>query len=358
MSDTESHLSHHPTLSPTVGILPADRSVDQSLGFSQYREAYRHVASVGVTLVLSIRSRDSMWLVVDRRLSYGGRRRPIDDAVKVMNLETTDGQGLLAYAGLGATSLGTQPSEWMSAILRGRGGLGFEQALKLLSDAASRELPSHLMALPDSSRAHFIIIPAFVHHGGYRLYSVDNVIHPETGRHWYRYTRHVRDAQENSPSVSIALGGTGGLYLQKTSEQWLRVMLHLVKAHDRGKVSDHLVADQFARLNYEAHQAVRDGTVGPRCIVVWRRRQGSRRAKLLTGGGHQSYTGVDRDRSSVGIPSISNGLDVKAIGNVLMQDLLRRVEEYGFCDKTFDVDEEIRTRLVENLPSEPDEKLR
>jgi hypothetical protein len=81
-----------------------------------------------MTLVLSVHSRDSLWLVVDRRLSYGARRPPIDDAVKVMNLETTDGVGLLAYAGLGATPRGTQPSEWMSAVLRGRGGLTFEQA--------------------------------------------------------------------------------------------------------------------------------------------------------------------------------------------------------------------------------------
>jgi hypothetical protein len=79
-----------------------------------------------VTLVLSVHSRNSLWLVVDRRLSYGGCLPPIDDAVKVMILETTDGVGLLAYAGLGATSQRTQPSEWMSAVLRGRGGLTFE----------------------------------------------------------------------------------------------------------------------------------------------------------------------------------------------------------------------------------------
>jgi hypothetical protein len=60
-----------------------------------------------MTLVLSVHNRDTMWVVVDRRLSYGRGRRPVDDAVKVMSLETTDGVGLLAYAGLGATSNGT-----------------------------------------------------------------------------------------------------------------------------------------------------------------------------------------------------------------------------------------------------------
>lgn len=129
-----------------------------------------------VTLVLSVHSRDSLWLVVDRRLSYGGRRPPIDDAVKVMNLETTDGVGLLAYAGLGATSQGTQPSEWMSAVLRGRGGLTFEQALGVLSAAANKQLPKHLVRMPGG--AHFIVVPAFVRGVGSRLYSIDNVLDP------------------------------------------------------------------------------------------------------------------------------------------------------------------------------------
>jgi hypothetical protein len=87
-------------------------------------------------LVLSVHGRDTIWVVADRRLSYGGRRRPIDDAVKIVDLDTIDGRGLLAYAGLGATARGTHPSEWMSEVLRGRGGLRFEHALKVLADAA------------------------------------------------------------------------------------------------------------------------------------------------------------------------------------------------------------------------------
>jgi hypothetical protein len=66
-----------------------------------------------VTHVFSIQSRDSLWVVADRRLSYEGRP-PKDGAVKVVSLQTDDGIGLLAYAGLGATPRGTQPSEWMT----------------------------------------------------------------------------------------------------------------------------------------------------------------------------------------------------------------------------------------------------
>ncbi len=36
-----------------------------------------------------------------------------------MLLDTTDGTAVLAYAGLGATAAGTEPSDWMSATLNG-----------------------------------------------------------------------------------------------------------------------------------------------------------------------------------------------------------------------------------------------
>jgi len=130
-----------------------------------------------MTLVFSVHSRASLWVVVDRRLSYGGRRPPVDDAVKIMDLETTDGHGLLAYAGLGATPRGTQPSEWMSAVLRGRGGMTFEQALGVLAGAATRELPKYLVSVPGGG--HSIVIPAFVRGIGSRLYTIDNVVHPK-----------------------------------------------------------------------------------------------------------------------------------------------------------------------------------
>jgi hypothetical protein len=174
-----------------------------------------------VTLVLSVHSQDSLWLVVDRRLSYGSRRAPIDDAVKVMSLDTTDGVGLLAYAGLGATPLGTQPSEWMSAVLRGRDGLTFEQALGVLSDVASRELPKHLMRLPGGG-GHSIIVPAFVRGIGSRLYSIDNAVDPRTKEHRFRYTSHQRTADPKGPSIHLAMGGTGGFYLAGKAQHWQR----------------------------------------------------------------------------------------------------------------------------------------
>ena len=312
--------------------------------------AYDHDS---VTLVLSVHSRDSLWLVVDRRLSYGTRRPAVDDAVKVMDLETTDGRGLLAYAGLGATPRGTQPSDWMSSVLRGRAGLTFEQALGVLADVANRELPRYLARMPGG--AHFIIVPAFVRGVGSRLYSIDNVVDRRTKRHWYRYTSHQRTADQGSPSPRFAVGGTGGVHLHK-DRSWQRALLSLVNAHDRGKISDHAIADHLAALNYEAHQAVRDGSVGPRCIVVWRRRPDA--PPGAPGGGHQFYTGVDRDPDSAAIPTIANGMDVQGIVGVLMKQFQAQVASHGFGPAPIDFDKDEMNRLLAQLPDEPDEKLR
>lgn len=183
-----------------------------------------------------------------------------------------------------------------------------------LVTAANTELLPHLKR--SLIGAHFIVAPAFVR-GDYRLYTIELGIHPGTGKPWYRWTSRQRTAEQGSAGIRIAVAGTGGIYLaQKTRLGW-RGLLRLLEAHDSGRVSAHAVADRFARLNHEAHQAVDDGTVGPRSIVVWRRRPEARRQ--TSGGGHQFYTGVDRDPDLPVIPMIVTGLDARSIGEVLMK---------------------------------------
>jgi hypothetical protein len=166
-----------------------------------------------------------------------------------------------------------------------------------------------------------------------------------------------RTAELGSRPPRIAFGGTGGIYLAQKVKGWQRDLLSLLNAHDHGKVSDYLIADQLARLNFEAHQGVRDGTVGPRCIVVWRRRRDARRP--ASGGAHQFYTGVERDRKSDGIPTIANGMDVQAIAGVSMKHFLARFGDHPIGASLTMSDEEMAelNRLVAKLPSEPDENL-
>ncbi|MFI0367560.1 hypothetical protein ACH35V_06745 [Actinomadura sp. 1N219] len=309
-----------------------------------------------MTLVLTVHNRETLWVVTDRRLSYSDRRPPIEDAIKVMDLETIDGRGLLAYAGLGATLLGTHPSDWMSAVLRGHGGLRFEQALGVLADAANRELPRHLATLPSGRRAHFILIPAFLRGIGFQLYSIDNIINANTGDHWYRYTRHVVPTQKGPISPRFGVTGSGGIYLKQRVKQWQRPLLSLLKSHDRGKISDLSIADSLARLNHEAHQAIQDGTVGPQCLVVWRRNMATR--KPASGGGHQFYNGINRDGTPKPIPTIANGMDVQSLAGVVMAQFQAQTAAFFNDGAPFTFDTVEMDRLVGELPSEPDDKLR
>ncbi len=66
-------------------------------------------------------------MVADTRFIYSGRV-PKENGRKLMFLETVDGIAILGYTGLGATVKGTEPADWMSAVLRGR-NLPLEQSL-------------------------------------------------------------------------------------------------------------------------------------------------------------------------------------------------------------------------------------
>ena len=108
-----------------------------------------------MTLLITLNGPESVWLMADRRITKSGIVIS-DSARKLMLLETTDGVAILGYTGLGATRSGTEPADWMSAVLRGRNA-PLEQSLAILADAAKRELPSHLLGNP-----HSIVAAGFV----------------------------------------------------------------------------------------------------------------------------------------------------------------------------------------------------
>jgi hypothetical protein len=140
-----------------------------------------------MTLVVTINGPETIWLLADRRLSTTSGRVLKDDGCKVMLLETTDGVAILGYAGLGATAQGTEPADWMSAVLRSR-NLPLEQSLGVLAEAIKKQLPRHMARMPRPA-AHYVIVPAFLGKE-LRLYSIDLAFAPD--RKWYfRYTRHI-----------------------------------------------------------------------------------------------------------------------------------------------------------------------
>ena len=159
-----------------------------------------------MTLVLSVIGAESIWLVADRRLTADGRVVR-EDARKIMFLGTSDAVAILAYAGLGATARGTEPAEWMSAVLRGR-DWAFEPSLSALAAALEREIPPHL-ASRQSTRGltHSVIIPAFVGEKP-RCYSIDLAPSVDREQKAFGPTRWTF-SREQRASPRFALAGSG-----------------------------------------------------------------------------------------------------------------------------------------------------
>ena len=306
-----------------------------------------------MTLVLTINGPEAIWLLADRRLSFKGRP-PKDDARKVMFLETNDGVAILGYAGLGATPHGTEPADWMSAVLRGR-NLPLEQSLGVLASAIKRQFPHQTVKMPGPyGPAHNVIITAFLNNQ-VRLYSIDLAFTPNRKSYDFRFTRYLTnpldEMKARTPRISV--GGTGGMFLLR-DKSWIRSLLDLVNANDRGKVTPYVVADFLAKLNNDVYLGIGDKSVGPRCIVAWRyRKNGVHKG----GGGHQFYDGGSREKNSPSLPSILNGIDFMALTGVIfpraaqhLKEMLKSGTDEGLVDDT----DEINAELAK-LPEKPDE---
>jgi hypothetical protein len=81
---------------------------------------------------------------------------------------------------------------------------------------------------------------------------------------------------------------------------------------------------------------------------------------MRTGGGHQCYTGVSRDRDSATIiPTIAaNGMDVAAIAGIYWEQLQRGIAAHGFSLVAHDFDQDEVKRRLAAIPEIPNEKLR
>jgi hypothetical protein len=306
-----------------------------------------------MTLALAVVGPESVWTVVDRRLTDRGRVVR-EDARKMMFLETSDDVAILAYAGVGATARGTEPADWMSAVLRGR-KLSIEQSLATLAEALKREMPPHLAGLrTPRGPSHSVVVAAFVN-DEQRIYTIHLALSADRRQMVFRNTRWVVST-EHVPQRTprFALAGSGAAILAG-DRLWRRPLLRLVKAFDRRLVAAQTVADALAALNLRVSQSLADRTVGPRCIVAWRnRRTGVHRG----GGGHQTYTGLTRDSNTPSLPSIGNGLDIHALVQVFMPHTMKQLDAIRDGTSAPELDTEALNAGLAQLPEGPDENLR
>ena len=305
-----------------------------------------------MTLVVTINGPETIWVLADRRLSDRGRIVK-EDARKIMFLEADDGVAILAYTGLGATRLGTEPSDWMSRVLRGR-RLLLEKSLGVLADAMKREFPKHLRGIPGGVvQQHNILVPAF-HENEARLYSIDMITRRGVRDFKFRYTRHVvqKPNETKQRTARMALGGSGSILLMQ-DKTWMRDLLRLVRASDRKQVRPDAVADRLAVINNRVSENVGDNSVGPRSIVAWRHRKGG---VHKGGGAHRYYQGEARD-SGGPLPTIANGMDVTALIGVMMPHMQKRFEAMHAGESTEEIDTEAMNADLAKLPDKPDETL-
>jgi len=308
-----------------------------------------------VTLIVTVNTPETIWILADRRLTFNKGHPPRDDARKIMFLDTTDGVAIIGYAGLGVTAYGTEPSDWMSNVLRGR-KLPLEHSLGVLAKAMDEQMPQHLKQLSvTGGLTHILVATAFVGNEQ-RLYTIDLAFSPDRTSYSFRYMRHENEKHKSTkPRIPpLGIGGSGATYLTR-HKMWMRNVLRLAKAHDRGQVSSQVVADCLAKLNYEVHLGTSDQTVGPTCIVGWRY---SKEGFHKGGGAHQFYTGTTRDASTQPLPTIANGMDVCAIASMLMPQILERSKLIFDGQSTKDMTlDELNSGLA-RLSDKPDEKLR
>ena len=95
-----------------------------------------------MTLSIGAITRDEIWLLSDRRISYQDKE-PWDEATKVFELVATDGVMFVSYAGLGMTVGGMQPSEWLRNSLRNL-KVTLDQALHFIANLIETEFARQL----------------------------------------------------------------------------------------------------------------------------------------------------------------------------------------------------------------------
>jgi hypothetical protein len=76
------------------------------------------------------------------------------------------------------------------------------------------------------------------------------------------------------------------------------------------------------------------------------------------GGAHQFYTGTTRDADSSALPQIANGMDIRAIAEVMMPRMSAILGLPLAGEPAKDLDEDELNTELGRLPDTPDENLR
>jgi hypothetical protein len=258
-----------------------------------------------MTLVLGVLGRKHIWLLTDRRLSAKGRV-PRDDGCKLALIEMSDGVAIVGYAGLGATRAGIEPSAWINAAFRNKNGTVL-QFITALASASAAEFPRHLAQFPSDYPRRQLIAAVCLVAGKPIMYTIG--IGKKVGDAQFS-AKIAKPMLPSGRAARIVAAGLGADILS-ADRRWIRPLLRLVTAVDRGRINPRQVSTQLAQINVMVSEQTT--TVGPRSIVAFR--------ISPSGGGHHGYTGNQRDDSSPQVPQLFRGFDIGAFAQALMTNI-------------------------------------
>lgn len=300
-----------------------------------------------MTLVLAAVGAESIWLLADRRLSVG-ERVVAEDARKVAFLHTPDGVAILGYAGIGRTPGLTEPSDWINAVLRGV-NLPLERALAVLADAVRSEIPPLLMKVGGRLSGHTIVAPAFLQDRP-AFYSIDIAMQENLRAYDFEFARHATHMTPGGLPIPprVVMAGSG-MAILRAKPDLIRLLVSLLRAHDRKAISSLAMADFLATINDHVHRAERI-SVGRRSIVAWRYRKG--------GGAHQFYEGMAHDRHTGVIPTIMKGQNLSGLIEALTPHHQQMMKAHAARKPLPKLSQDEADALMAQIPIRPDRKLR
>lgn len=293
-----------------------------------------------MTLTIGAITRDEIWMVCDRRLSFLDKG-PIDDAIKVFELVATDGVMLVSYAGLGITVGGMQPSEWLSNSLRNL-EVTINQALGLIADNVEKYFAPQMRTVAWSSPFHWFHIVTRVGDQT-SAYYIALARHPATGQiHIEKKVALVDLRRKRGPKKHIQVFGT-------TLSKWeFRALCRALSERAGGRLSPSATAKQLGAVNFEVFSRLKEKTVGPRCVVVFKDKLG--------GGQTWFYTGTQQDRTTPGIPAVTQGIDMQALFAGVVQEGMARAKAHeaemreAMARKDHKTIQDLLMKQLENFP--------
>lgn len=307
-----------------------------------------------MTLAISIVTRRLAFVAADRRYS-GVASLNSFLANKVCRLETSDAQGLLTFAGVGARAIKGQPFElgdWVTNVLRGH-NRSLDQSLEVLRAAAtSQRLTSH-------AAGHTFVFSGFKDKQTPILRvitALDQLQMVEFSRAETRTTHAL--AGDNFRTANIEIGkrklttfvaGSGGPLLKVSDLRSL--VRHILRAPTKEAEVQRLCA-----LTTDVIRNVSsvESTVGPEVTCAWVFQEG--------GGAHATYDAQGkRDNSSGMLPSVTQGMPItdmmRLIGPMMMEHMNKFMDASERGETPPPPDDAEMNRLLATIDYTPREKF-